>query len=344
MKSPRVRFGLLGTARINDRLAPAMSAGPRSELVAVASRGGQVKADEYAARLKIPRAYGTYEGLLADPEVDAVYISLPNALHIPWAIRAIERGKHVLCEKPLACSAEEVERAAEAARRKGVHLQEAVMMRYHPQTQQLAGLVAEGVIGDVRLIQGVFSFTLARPGDIRLDPALGGGSIWDLGSYPVGFIRAMLGANPLEVHGWRRLSESGVDLSFAGSLRFESGAVGQFFSSFESSPRAEAHLLGSKGKMHVEAPYLNRVGEPARTRIWRTVAGPRGTFADTAPFEEEVIEYSDVNAYQDEVTAFVASVLDGAEPLVSLADSRDNVATLEALSRSAETGRPVEWA
>src|SRR5262249_1892055 len=261
-----IRWGLLSTARINERLIPVLQSSARCELLAVASRGGQGKATRYASEWNIPRAYGSYEALLADPGVDAVYISLPNALHCPWAIKTAEAGKHILCEKPLALTAADVDRMAEAAHRNGVVLQEAVMMRYHPQTLHLQQRVAEGVIGEVRLIRGLFTFTLARPGDIRFDPALGGGSIWDLGSYPVGFIRTMLRANPVEVHGWQT-GEGGVDLSFIGQMRFASGAVGQFFSSFQAVPQADVDLIGSAGTVHLDLPYVNKVGVTSQVRV-----------------------------------------------------------------------------
>jgi predicted dehydrogenase len=342
--SPRsIRWGLLSTARINERLIPAIRGSARSELLAVASHSGPERAARYAGEWNIPRAYGSYEALLADPEVDVVYISLPNALHFPWTVKAAEAGKHILCEKPLALTASEVDRMAEATRRHGVILQEAVMMRYHPQTIQLQQRVAEGAIGDVRLIRGLFTFTLARPGDIRFDPALGGGSIWDLGSYPVSFMRTMLGANPVEVHGWQILGDGGSDLSFIGQMRFACGALTQFFSSFQAVPQANVDLIGSAGTIHLDLPYLNKVGVTSRVRICR--AGENrssGTFGDNfSPSEEETLTYENVNGYQNEVEAMVACVLDGAEPVVSLADSRGNAATLEALCASARDDRPV---
>jgi xylose dehydrogenase (NAD/NADP) len=172
-----LRWGLISTARINERLIPAIRSSGRCQLLAVASNSGQEKAARYASEWSIPRAYGSYEALLADQDVDVVYISLPNALHAPWAVKAAQAGKHILCEKPLALTVVEVDRMADAAHANRVVLLEAVMMRYHPQTRELEKRLAEGAIGDVRLIRGLFTFTLARPGDIRLDPALGGGSI-----------------------------------------------------------------------------------------------------------------------------------------------------------------------
>jgi D-xylose 1-dehydrogenase (NADP+, D-xylono-1,5-lactone-forming) len=342
----RIRWGLLSTARINERLIPAIRATARCELVAVASRGGKDKAEAYALKWNIPRAHGSYEALLADPEVDAIYISLPNALHAEWSVKAAEAGKHVLCEKPLATTAAEVDRMAEAARNNNIVLQEAVMMRYHPQTLLLRKRLAEGVIGDVRLVRGVFTFTLVRPGDVRLDFGLGGGSIWDIGGYPVSFMRTMLAADPLEVHGWQIENEQGVDLSFAGQMRFPGGTLAQFFSSFQTAPHTEVDFLGTAGRIHLDLPYLNKVGIAAHVRIWRTGKGkPSGTFSDgVSQFEEESLTFEDVNGYQNEVEAMAASILDGAPPVVSLSDSRANVATLEALCKSAREGRPVRLA
>ncbi|MBI3864725.1 MAG: Gfo/Idh/MocA family oxidoreductase [Planctomycetia bacterium] len=338
-----VRWGLLSTARINERLIPAMRSAPRSELLAVASQGGRDKADRYAATWNIPRACGSYEELLADREIDAVYISLPNSLHREWTIAAARAGKHVLCEKPLATTVAEVDEMAEAARRHGVVLQEAVMMRFHPQTRELQQRLAAGAIGDIRLVRGVFSFNLDRPGDIRLDAALGGGSIWDLGSYPVSFMRTMLRAEPVEVHGWHALGALGADLSFAGHLRFASGAMTQFFSSFQAAPFAQVDILGSKGQAIVDVPYLNKVGISTQVRIWRTGASrAAGTFSDSpANIEEELLTFDNVNAYQNEVDSMVASILNGAEPVVPLSESRGNVATLAALCASAQTGAAV---
>jgi predicted dehydrogenase len=338
MHHGRVRWGLLSTARINERLIPAIRADRRSELMAVASLGGREKAERYASTWRIPRAYGSYEALLADPEIDAVYLSLPNALHREWTVAAARAGKHILCEKPLATSVVEVDEMAEAARRQGIVLMEAVMMRYHPQTQELKERLAAGAIGDIRLIRGVFSFNLDRPGDIRLDRALGGGSIWDLGSYPVSFMRAMLRAEPIEVHGWRTAGTDEVDLNFAGHLRFSSGAFAQFFSSFQAAPYAHVDLVGSSGRIELDLPYLNKVGISSHIRILRTGSSrASGTFSDSpATVDEEVVTYDKVNAYQNEIEAMVASILDGAEPVVSLSDSRGNVATLEALCASAE--------
>jgi predicted dehydrogenase len=234
----------------------------------------------------------------------------------------------------------------DAARRHSIILQEAVMMRYHPQTRLVQQRVAEGAIGDVRLIRGVFTFTLDRPGDIRFDASLGGGSIWDLGSYPVSFMRAMMRAEPEDAHGWRTNGPTEVDASFAGHLRFACGAVTQFFSSFQAAPYAHVDVLGSAGRMELDLPFVNKVGVSSHVRICRASHGPAsGTFSDTAgKIDEELVTYDNVNAYQNEIEAMVASILDGADPVVPLIDSRGNVATLEALCASAKTGVAVRLA
>ena len=173
-----LRWGLLGTARINTAVIGPIKASPRNELLAVASRETD-RAEAYAKEWGIPRAYGSYAALLADHNVDVVYIPLPNHLHAPWAIRAAAAGKHVLCEKPLAMSLQEVDGIASSARAAGVVVAEAFMYRHHPRTLKVKELVEAGAIGELHVLRGAFTFQLDRPGDIRLDPSMGGGSLWD---------------------------------------------------------------------------------------------------------------------------------------------------------------------
>ena len=336
------RWGLLSTARINERLIPVIRAAERSELLAVCSRS-QEKADAYAAKWEIPRAYGSYDQMLADPDVNVVYISLPNSMHREWAVKTAEAGKHILCEKPLAQTALDVDAMAQAALRNGVVLQEATMMRFHPQTLKLQALLADGIIGDVRLMRGVMCFQLAREHDIRLDAELGGGSIWDLGSYCVNFMRTMMRANPIEVSGWHVPHDTGVDATFFGQLRFASGTVGQFFSSFQAMPRFEADLIGSDGMIQLDCPWVNNVGGTANVHIFgEDKSESKTTFSDDIRYRtKQTLSSENINAYQDEVNSMVNTVCDGADPVISLADSRDNIATLDALCRSAREGRPV---
>ena len=191
-----MRWGLLGTARINRSLIPAIRAGERSTLVAVASRD-QARADEYAREWKIPRAFGSYEALVADPGIDAVYVPLPNHLHVEWTVAAARAGKHVLCEKPLALDAAGVDRIAEAARTHKVAIAEAFMYRHQAQTDRVLALVAEGAIGRLRFVRGSFSFPLTRDGDVRLTPEWGGGALWDVGCYPVTYAMLLAGGGPV---------------------------------------------------------------------------------------------------------------------------------------------------
>ena len=338
----RVRWGLMSTARINARLIPGLRRSDRSEVIAVASRSTE-RAEDYAAEWKIPRAYGSYADLLLDPDVDAVYISLPNSLHLKWAVRSAEAGKHVLCEKPLALTAADVGVMQDAARRNGVTLQEATMMRYHAQTLHVRELVSGGAIGEIRAMHGVFHNKLTNDQDIRLDPKLGGGSLWDLGSYSVNFMRTMVGAEPIQVHAWQVSHSTGVDVSFTAHMRFATGMTAQFQCGFDAMPHTEADIVGSMGMIHLDLPWVNRPGESGNVRIVRIGQDPQpGGFGDSpADAETETLTYENVDPYRDQMAAVVATILDGAAPVISAEDSRRNIAVIEALYRSARTGGVV---
>lgn len=342
MKSGRLCWGLLSTARINERLIPVLRESAHSELLAAASRSREA-AQAYASLRQIPRGYGSYDELLADPEIDIVYLSLPNHLHAEWSIKCADAGKHVLCEKPLALTVEEVDRMKAASERNHVLIQEAAMMRFHPQMRQLSEAVAQKIIGEVRLIRGIFTFTLRRPGDVRFDPDMGGGSLWDVGSYCVSFARAALQAEPVEVFASQSTGNGGVDLSFSGQMRFPSGALVHFFSSFDSFPHVEADLLGTEGRLYLNLPWVNQPGKTGRLQLTCLRSqGEKSTFGDG--LRQETTDwktYEDMNGYRDEVDSMAASVLNGAAPVVSLADSRNNVAAINALAQSAREGRPV---
>jgi xylose dehydrogenase (NAD/NADP) len=318
-----LRWGLLSTARINRHLIPAIRAAERAELVGVASRSLQ-RAEAYAAEWGIPRVYGGYQSLLDDPEVDIVYISLPNSLHAEWTVRAAEAGKHVLCEKPLAVSVAECDQIFAAAESVGVVVIEAVMYLHHPLLQEARRLVEEGAVGRVTLVRGALSFFLDRPDDVRWKPELGGGALWDVGSYPVSFIRWMAG-EPEEVFGWQTLSESGVDETFAGLLRYRSGVLGVFDCGFRTLQRSEAQVFGTEGTLTIRQPYAISAESKILLR--------RGS-------EEEEFGVRDIDVYQCEVDALIAAVLDGAPLPVSLRSSRSNVATMSALYASARSGLP----
>jgi predicted dehydrogenase len=342
MAEKKACWGLLSTARINERLIPALRASGRSELLAVASRSTG-RAQAYAKQWDIPHAYGTYQQMLADPAINVIYLSLPNHLHVEWAIKCAEAGKHVLCEKPIAITTEEVTRMAQAAEKNGVIMQEAAMMRFHPQTQYLQELVAKRVIGDVRLIRGVFAFTLENPGDIRLDTNMGGGSLWDLGSYCVSFARTVLQAEPVEVSAYQVSGNTGVDMSFSAQMQFPTGTLVQFFSSFQSFAHIEADFLGTEGRIYADIPWANHIGASANVQVTRS-GNPEETSTFSDSMEGHTIDtktYENMNAYQCEIDSMVESVLNGTEPVISLADSWKNVSTIVALHESARTGKPV---
>ena len=342
MVEKKACWGLLSTARINERVIPAIRDSEQSELLAVASRSKD-RAQAYAKQWNIPCAYGTYGQMLADPAINVIYLSLPNHLHTGWAIKCAEAGKHVLCEKPIALTTEEVARMVEAAEKNGVTIQEAAMMRFHPQTQYLRELIAERVIGDIRLIRGIFAFTLDNPGDIRLDTNMGGGSLWDLGSYCVSFVRTVLQAEPVEVSAYQVCGDTGVDMSFSAQMQFPTGTLIQFFSSFQSFAHIEADFLGTEGRIFADIPWANHIGASANVQVTRSGdAEETSTFSDSLEGHTTDIKmYENMNAYQCEIDSMVDSVLGGAEPVISLADSWKNVATIVALHESARTGKPV---
>jgi xylose dehydrogenase (NAD/NADP) len=320
-----LRWGILGTARIARKLIPALRASSRSELVAVASRSLE-RARQFAAEWEIPRALQGYQELVEDTGLDVVYIPLPNGLHAEWSLRAARAGKHVLCEKPLALSLEDVDAMTATAQQAGVVLAEALMYRHHALTLTVKRLVDEGAIGRLRLVRGAFSFVLERADDVRWDPGQGGGSLWDVGCYPVGYARHLFGCEPEQAFGWQATAASGVDDVFTGLLRFPGDAYATFDSAFKLPHRMELELVGTQGVMRV--PHAYRPGPRETLLIER-----RGSLESLAVSSEEL--------YLGEVEDLAAAVLDGKRPTVSLADSRGNVATLVALVRSAREGGAV---
>jgi xylose dehydrogenase (NAD/NADP) len=321
----RLRWGLLSTARINARLIPAIRAGARSELTTVASRALD-RAQAYAAEWKIPRALGSYEALLDDPGIDVVYIALPNSLHVEWTVRALEAGKHVLCEKPLALSGEDVDRIQAAATRASRVAAEAFMYRHHPLTAAAAAIVNSGRMGTVRGFKGAFTFSLTREGDVRLDPALGGGSLWDIGCYPVSYACFLTGSAPVEVFGWQPPSPTGVDLEFAGMMRFAGGSVAQFDSGFAGPFRAEMEVIGTEAVLRIHRPF--------RTDEMSQLLLTTGDKTEILPFDPEP-------PFAGEIADMEAAALDGRPPRIPLSESRRTAQTISSLYESARAGRPV---
>ena len=325
MKPVVLRWGLLSTARINRALIPPLRASRRNLLSAVASRSLE-KAQTYAKEWGIPKAYGSYEALLADTEIDVVYNSLPNNLHAEWTIKALHAGKHVLCEKPLALSLDDVDAVIAAAQETGFHAVEAFMYRFHPQASAVKEMVERGVVGKVQLIRGAFTYLLNRPGDVRLKPELGGGSIWDVGCYPINYARYIAGVEPVEVYGWQVIGETGIDDTFIGQMRFPDDIFAQFHSSFRLSHTSLVEITGTEAKIIIPQPY-----KPGKRPV---IMLERGGESQKVRVPGELL-------YLGEVEDMADVILKGAKPRIPLEDTRNNTAVLLALLQSAREGKPV---
>ena len=324
--SKLLRWGLLSTARINRAILTAMPHSPRNVVTAVASRSA-AQAAAYATEWKIPRTFASYEAMLADPDVDVIYNSLPNALHTEWTLKAIQAGKHVLCEKPLALTVTDVDAIAAAAQQAGVVVAEAFMYRHHPQTLRVAEMIAQGAVGQPRLLRGAFSYLLTNRQDVRLRPELGGGCLWDVGCYPISFTRFLARAEPVEVFGWQVSGPSGVDELFTGQLRFASGLLAQVDSAFRLPFRAFMEIAGSERTLTVPAPFKPQTDEEVILRHKNDLV--------------EIIKIAGEPLYRGEIEDMADAVLLGKPPRVSLVESRGNVAVITALLESARINRPV---
>ncbi len=318
-----VRLGLLSTARINDEILQGAAPSADVEIVAVGSRDS-ARAETYAQEKGIPRAHGSYEELLDDPEVDAIYNSLPNSLHVPWTLRALEAGKHVLCEKPFDRRPAEVERAFDAADAAGLIVMEAFMYRHHPQTKMLRELVAGRSIGELREIRSTFTYQLDDPTDVRLYRDLDGGSLMDLGCYCISGSRLLAG-EPELVEGTQVIGGDGVDVHFTGTLRFAGGVESRFECGFDSPPSSTLEAIGSAGSALVREPWSCSEHAIELRRNCQTAR----------------VEVDDVDRYRLQLENFAAAIEGTAEPLLGRADALGQARTIEALYRSAETGAPV---
>lgn len=330
--SEHLRWGILSTANINKALIPPIRTSERSELVGVASRDAD-RAKEYASQWQIPRSYGDYESLLADPEIDVVYLSLPNSLHAEWTVKAADAGKHVLCEKPLTVSLEQHQRVEAAAERNGVMVVEAFMYLHHPQTLTIRSLIDEGRLGQLQTIHSWFHFFLPpeRSENIRLSAGLDGGSLWDVGVYPTSMAVTMaMPQAPHSVFASQIEGESGVDVAMRGQIHFHDGLVAQISSGFRTPFREGTHLVGSQGILEVPHPW--KPGLDGNVSVMKLVDSDGGI---------EEISTPAVDPYLCEVEAMERSVLEGAPPLVSLAQSRHFLSVVLALYESARNGKMV---
>ena len=317
------RFGIISTAHINRLLIPGAHASDKVELIAVASRD-QSRAEAYARDWDIERAYGSYDALLADPDVEAVYISLPNTMHCEWSIRAVEAGKHVLCEKPLSRHPEDVEEAFDAAERAGRLLSEAFMYRHNPQTARLAELVRDGAVGELRLIRSTFSYSLYDAENIRLRTDVEGGSLMDVGCYCVSGSRLLAG-EPESVFGQAYVGPSGTDWVFTGAMRFPGDVLAQFDCGTALPERDELEAIGSEGSLFLDDPWHCR----------------KPVIELRRDGEVERIALDPVDSYRLELENLSDAIRGQAPLLLGREDAVAQARALEALHRSAANAAPV---
>jgi predicted dehydrogenase len=322
----KVRWGFLSTAHINRLVLAGARESDRVDVVAVASRDRE-RAEAYARENGIERAHASYEALLADPDVEAVYISLPNSLHVEWSIRALQAGKHVLCEKPLSRRSADVERAFDPAEQAGLVLMEAFMYRHNPQTARLLELVDSGAIGTLQLVRAAFSFPLADAANVRLNAALDGGSLMDVGCYCVSGARLLAG-EPERVYGEQVVGASGVDVLFSGTMRFPGGVVAQFDSGLRMPNRDELEAVGDEGSVFLDDPWH------CRTPVLQLRRGGG----------DEEITVDAADSYRLELENVSDAIRGEAAPLLGREDAVAQAHAIEALYRSAEEGRPVTLA
>ncbi|MGH3111719.1 MAG: Gfo/Idh/MocA family protein [Gaiellaceae bacterium] len=318
-----VKLGIVSTAHINRLVIPGAHASDKVDLIAVASRD-QTRADEYAKEWEIERAYGSYEALVEDGDVDAVYISLPNTMHAEWSIKAVEAGKHVLVEKPFSRHPDEVEAAFDAAKKAGRLLSEAFMYRHNPSTARLVELVSDGAIGDLRVIRAAFSYSLYDADNIRLRTEVEGGSLMDVGCYCVSGSRLLAG-EPESVFGRAHIGPTGTDWVFTGSMGFPGDVVALFDCGTSLPDRDELEAIGTEGSLFLDDPWHCRTPVIELRR-------DDGT---------ERIELEPVDSYRLEVENLADAINGEAPLLLGREDAIAQARALEALHRSAETAAPV---
>ena len=316
-----MRWGILSTADITDALLGSRS---DQEFIAVGSRDAG-RAEAWAAKRGVPRAYGSYDELLADDDVEAVYNPLPNSMHVEWSIKALEAGKHVLCEKPMSRRPEDVERAFDVAEAAGLVLEEAFMWRHNPQVARVRELLDSGRIGDLKAIRAVFSFLCSDPDDVRLDPELDGGGLMDVGCYCVSGCRTIANAEPQRVYAEQVVGGKGVDVAMAATLRFGGDVLAHLDCglSYEGGDYLEA--VGTDGSLFLDDPWHGKV----------PVIEVRGP--DREP---ELVEVDLANSYALELEDFAAAARGEREPLLGRADALAQARVIAALYDSAERNAP----
>lgn len=327
MWSKILRLGVMGTADIAvSRVISGLKKTSKVSVRAISSRDGE-RAKTWAKKLGIEFSFGSYEEMLNSGEIDAVYIPLPNKLHSEWSIKSMLKGKHVICEKPLATSSEEVKQMIRVSKEKKLVLMEAFMYRFHPRNLKVFSLVMEGAIGQLRAIESAFSYVLENPSSYLMDNEMGGGALYDVGCYCVNVSRMLTQSEPIEVYGTDNLSRTGVDIEFSGIMRFPKDVLSTFHVGMNEEPRYHYRVIGDKGLIDIPWAFVS-FGEKTHVTLQKKE-------------KEERIEFPGTNEYLLEFEDFADGVLENAPLKYDISDSLKNIYVLEALSKSAQKGRPV---
>jgi predicted dehydrogenase len=310
----RIKWGVLGYAKIaREQVIPAIVRASNSEFYAIASRDAE-KAKQCQEKFGCSKVYKSYDELLDDPEIQAIYIPLPNSLHKEWTIKAAQKGKHILCEKPIALNTEEALEMIKVCEQNNVKLMEAFMYRYTDRTRKVKELLDSGIIGDVKYINSSFRFLLSRENDVRMAPELGGGSLYDVGCYPINFVGMVTGSSPVSMSG-ECVLQNGVDVLFSAVLKYENGIIAVINSGFNAFTRVFSEIVGTKGVMEIPDTFF----------------GNAGTITITTAEGRKEIEVQESDRYQLEVEDFADAVLNNRQPLFSLEETVRNMKIIDQL-------------
>ena len=329
MAKDEIVWGILGAAKINDKVVVPMHSAPKCRVKGIASRSPE-KAREAAAKYGLAVAYDSYEALLADPEIDAVYIPLPNHIHVEWTIKAVEAGKHVLCEKPIGLDAQQVERLIAARDKSGRYIQEAFMVRTHPQWLKVRSLIDDGAIGELRAVTGGFTYDNTNPHNIRNQRELGGGGLLDIGCYPITTSRFVTGCEPKRVVALVEQDPTfGVDRLGSVLMDFD-GVQASFFYSTQAHPYQRMQFHGTKGRIEVEIPFNAPADRPARLLVSEN--------SSDGVASERWLEIPVCDQYGVAAATFAQAILSGSPQAIALEDARANMRVIDAVFRSARSG------
>lgn len=317
----KIRWGVLGYSRIARlQVMPAIERSNNAKLYGIASRD-EIKHKEYRDEFKCSKRYDSYDELIGDPDIEAVYIPLPNALHMEWAVKAMNTGKHVLCEKPIALNSSECLKMIECSRRNNVKLMEAFMYRYTYRTKKVMELLSSGVIGEIKYINSTYRFKLDREAPAKLKRELGGGCLYDVGCYPVNFTGMVTGSSPVSVSG-QCVKENGVDIIFSGVLKYENGIIATIDSGFNAFENIYSEIIGTKGIIQAPDTFLDNAG-------FITVITKEG---------RENMEVMESDRYRFEIEDFSDSVINDREPMFSLDETLRNMDVIDMLMEIVHKG------